>query len=162
MGSQLPMLFGKYLMKEDTSEKRLATTTRPFECGSFFDPLKQFSKVAFYLVLLSISSKWFCLYGQIPEICLRQVIEETQKLIGEGNFAGASPYLDELLIRFEDDKNPEVEKILQQFGFVRGIGYLQSFAKRATRITWLEQRSLFGFCGAIPNDSKAVRQCKRT
>ena len=87
----------------------------PFECGSFFDPLKQFSKVAFYLVLLSISSKLFCLYGQNPgDMPLRQVIEETQKLIGEGNFAGASPYLDELQIRFEDDKNPEVEKILQQ------------------------------------------------
>ena len=59
---------------------------------------------------------------------LRQVIELAQDMIGKGDFAGASPMLDELEIRFEDEKDPAVEKILQQFGFVRGIGYLQSFA----------------------------------
>ena len=60
---------------------------------------------------------------------LRQVITEAQALIGQGDFAGASPLLDELEGRFENEKDPEVEKILQQFGFVRGVGYLQSFAK---------------------------------
>ncbi|MBT5380986.1 MAG: hypothetical protein HOL08_18200, partial [Opitutae bacterium] len=60
---------------------------------------------------------------------LRQVISSAQSKIGEGDFAGAAPYLDELEVRFEDEKDPEVAKILQQFGFVRGIGYLQSFAK---------------------------------
>jgi hypothetical protein len=42
--------------------------------------------------------------------------------------------LDELEVRFEDEEDPEVEKILQQFGFVRGVGYLQSFAKQEIRI----------------------------
>ena len=49
---------------------------------------------------------------------LRQVIELAQSMIGKGDFAGASPFLDELEeVRFEDEKDPAVEKILQQFGF---------------------------------------------
>ncbi|MEC7800782.1 MAG: hypothetical protein VX609_05780 [Verrucomicrobiota bacterium] len=98
------------------------------------------------------------MYGQNPgDMPLRQVIEETQKLIGEGNFAGASPYLDELQIRFEDDKNPEVEKILQQFGFVRGIGYLQSFAQEGDKDYLARAAVAFGdFAEQFPNDSKAV------
>lgn len=55
--------------------------------------------------------------GAMP---LRQVISEAQTLVGQGDFAGASPYLDELEIRFQDEKDPKVEIILQQFGFVRG------------------------------------------
>ena len=78
-----------------------------------------------------VSIAWiFNLQGQNPaDMPLRQVIELAQNMIGKGDFAGASPFLDELEIRFEDEKDPAVEKILQQFGFVRGIGYLQSFAK---------------------------------
>ena len=39
---------------------------------------------------------------------LRQVITEAQALIGQGDFAGASPLLDELEGRFENEKDPEV------------------------------------------------------
>ena len=39
---------------------------------------------------------------------LRQVISEAQAMIGKGDFAGASPFLDELEVRFEDEKDPEV------------------------------------------------------
>ena len=60
-------------------------------------------------------------WGQNPaDMPLRQVIELAQNMIGKGDFAGASPFLDELEVRFEDEKDPAVEKILQQFGFVRG------------------------------------------
>ena len=66
-------------------------------------------------------------------------------------------YLDELQIRFEDDKNPEVEKILQQFGFVRGIGYLQSFAQEGDKDYLARAAVAFGdFAEQFPNDSKAV------
>ena len=82
------------------------------------------------LLLVIVFLQAFRIFGQTPDnMPLRQVISEAQKLIGEGDFAGASPFLDELEIRFQDEKDPEVEKILQQFGFVRGVGYLQSFAK---------------------------------
>ena len=70
---------------------------------------------------------------------------------------GHPPYLDELQIRFEDDKNPEVEKILQQFGFVRGIGYLQSFAQEGDKDYLARAAVAFGeFAEQFPNDSKAV------
>ena len=88
---------------------------------------------------------------------LRQVISEAQALIGKGDFAGASPLLDELEVRFEDEEDPEVEKILQQFGFVRGVGYLQSFAKTGNQDFLGKASSAFGFFAEkFPNDPKAV------
>jgi len=98
------------------------------------------------------------LRGQNPaDMPLRQVIELAQDMIGKGDFAGASPMLDELEVRFEDEKDPAVEKILQQFGFVRGIGYLQSFAKSANKEFIVKAASAFGFFAEkFPNDPKAV------
>lgn len=88
---------------------------------------------------------------------LRQIIELAQDLIGKGDFAGASPMLDELEVRFEDEKDPAVEKILQQFGFVRGIGYLQSFAKSSNKEFIVKAASAFGFFAEkFPDDDKAV------
>ena len=51
-----------------------------------------------------VSIAWiFNLQGQNPaDMPLRQVIELAQNMIGKGDFAGASPFLDELEIRFED------------------------------------------------------------
>ena len=97
-------------------------------------------------------------FGQSPaDMPLRQVITEAQSLIGQGDFAGASPLLDELELRFEDEEDPEVEKILQQFGFVRGVGYLQSFAKTGNKEFLEKAASAFGFfADKFPNDSKAV------
>ena len=86
-----------------------------------------------------------------------EVISEAQALIGKGDFAGASPLLDELEVRFEDEEDPEVEKILQQFGFVRGVGYLQSFAKTGNQDFLGKASSAFGFFAEkFPNDPKAV------
>jgi hypothetical protein len=88
---------------------------------------------------------------------LRQVIELAQNMIGKGDFAGASPFLDEFEVRFEDEKDPAVEKILQQFGFVRGIGYLQSFAKSGNKEFIVKAASAFGFFAEkFPDDDKAV------
>jgi hypothetical protein len=97
--------------------------------------------------LLSVSA-----FSQSPaDMPLRQVISEAQSLIGQGDFAGASPLLDELEVRFEDEKDPQVEKILQQFGFVRG-GWVP------TKLRKNRQSGLFGksfrcfwfFCRKVP------------
>ena len=103
--------------------------------------------------VMSLSS-----WGQNPaDMPLRQVIELAQNMIGKGDFAGASPFLDELEVRFEDEKDPAVEKILQQFGFVRGVGYLQSFAKTGNKEFISKGAKAFGFFAEkFPNDPKAV------
>ena len=97
-------------------------------------------------------------FSQSPsDMPLRQVITEAQALIGQGYSASASPLLDELELRFEDEEDPEVEKILQQFGFVRGVGYLQSFAKTGNRDFLGKASSAFGFFAEkFPDDPKAV------
>ena len=117
-----------------------------------FNPANRFLLV-FLTFVLTIS-----LRAQNPsDMPLRQVIELAQDMIGKGDFAGASPMLDELEIRFEDEKDPAVEKILQQFGFVRGIGYLQSFAKSGNKDFIVKAASAFAFFAEkFPNDPKAV------
>ena len=93
---------------------------------------------------------------------LRQVISEAQAKIAANDFAGASPYLDELEVRFEDEKDPAVAKILQQFGFVRGIGYLQSFGKTGNQKFLGKAAAAFGFFAEkFPEDSKAVMALQR-
>ena len=88
---------------------------------------------------------------------LRQVISSAQSKIGEGDFAGAAPYLDELEARFEGEKDPAIAKILQQFGFVRGVGYLQSFAKTGKQAFLGRAAAAFAFFAEkFPDDSKAV------
>ena len=88
---------------------------------------------------------------------LRQVISSAQSKIGEGDFAGAAPYLDELEARFEGEKDPAIAKILQQFGFVRGVGYLQSFAKTGKQAFLGRAASAFAFFAEkFPDDPKAV------
>lgn len=106
---------------------------------------------------LSISS------AQNPaDMPLRQVISSAQAMIANNDFAGASPYLDELEVRFEDEKDPAVAKILQQFGFVRGIGYLQSFGKTGNQKFLGKAASAFGFFAEkFPEDPKAVMALQR-
>ncbi|MDG1139299.1 MAG: hypothetical protein P8N49_07240 [Opitutales bacterium] len=97
-------------------------------------------------------------WGQDPgAMPLRQVISEAQTLVGQGDFAGASPYLDELEIRFQDEKDPKVEVILQQFGFVRGVGYLQTYAETGEIEYLTKAAQAFGkFADKFPKDPKAV------
>ena len=82
------------------------------------------------MICLSVNFSFALNPADMP---LRQVISEAQAMIANNDFAGASPYLDELELRFEDEKDPAVAKILQQFGFVRGIGNLQSFGKTGNK-----------------------------
>ena len=111
--------------------------------------LKYFLPLIFFIESVSAQNP-----GEMP---LRQVISQAQDLIGQGDFAGASPYLDELEIRFQDEKDPQVEKILQQFGFVRGVGYLQSFAKEGDQDYLVRAAKAFGFFAEqFPTDPKAV------
>jgi len=113
------------------------------------------SLVLLFVLLLQPS---FSLLGQnAADMPLRQVISSAEEKIGTGDFAGAAPFLDELEVRFENDKNPDVEKILQQFGFVRGIGYLQSFAKTGNQGFLGKAAAAFGFFAEkFPQDPKAV------
>jgi tetratricopeptide (TPR) repeat protein len=123
------------------------------------------------LFAFSLASTFFCtlsIFGLIllatgglaqsaEDMPLRQVISSAQSKIGEGDFAGAAPYLDELEVRFEDEEDPEIAKILQQFGFVRGVGYLQSFAKTGDQGFLGKAAAAFGFFAEkFPNDPKAV------
>ena len=122
------------------------------------NPFKSYSLVPVLVLFLSLFLSSTICHGQSPaDMPLRQVISEAQALIGKGDFAGASPLLDELEVRFEDEEDPEVEKILQQFGFVRGVGYLQSFAKTGNQEFLGKASSAFGFFAEkFPNDPKAV------
>ena len=93
----------------------------------------------------------------VEDMPLRQVISSAQSKIGEGDFAGAAPYLDELEARFEGEKDPAIAKILQQFGFVRGVGYLQSFAKTGKQSFLGRAAAAFAFFAEkFPDDPKAV------
>jgi len=100
----------------------------------------------------------YILCGQDPSnMPIRQVISETQALVGQGDFAGATPFLDELELRFQDEKDPKVEVILQQFGFVRGVGYLQTYAETAEKEYLSKAAKAFGdFADKFPKDPKAV------
>ena len=105
------------------------------------------------LLTLAASSR-----GQDPaEMPMRQVISGAQELIGAGDYAAAAPYLDQLEIRFTGEGNPEVEKILEQFGFVRGVGYLQNFGKTGEMINMEKAANAFGkFAEKYPDNENAV------
>jgi hypothetical protein len=99
-----------------------------------------------------------CASAQNPaDMPMRQVLSGAQELIGQGDYAGAAPYLDQLEIRFADEGNPEVEKILEQFGFVRGVGYVQNFAKTGDMSNMQKAADAFGnFAEKYPNNENAV------
>jgi hypothetical protein len=98
------------------------------------------------------------LLGQNPaDMPMRQVLSGAQELIGQGDYATAAPYLDQLEIRFADEGNPEVEKILEQFGFVRGVGYVQNFAKTGEMSNMQKAADAFAkFVDKYPENENAV------
>ena len=98
------------------------------------------------------------IYGQNPaEMPMRQVMSEAQELIGAGDYATAAPYLDQLEIRFAGEGNPEVEKILEQFGFVRGVGYVQNFGKTGDMSNMQKAADAFAkFVEKYPENANAV------
>lgn len=97
-------------------------------------------------------------FGQsAADMPMRQVMSMAQELIGAGDYAGAAPFLDQLEIRFADEGNPEVAKILEQFGFVRGVGYVQNFAKTGDMENMQKAADAFGsFAAKYPENENAV------
>ena len=84
-------------------------------------------------------------------------MSETRRLLDAGDFAGVAPLLDELELRFKDEKNPEIERVLQEMGFVRGAGYLQSYAESGDKEFLSKAADAFGaFAEKFPKDPKAV------
>ncbi len=98
------------------------------------------------------------IFGQNPaDMPMRQVMSEAQQLIGAGDYATAAPYLDQLEIRFSGEGNPEVEKILEQFGYVRGVGYLQNFGKTGDIANMQKAADAFAkFVEKYPENENAV------
>ena len=108
------------------------------------------------ILFLTLLNQHF--YGQNPaDMPMRQVMSEAQELIGAGDYASAAPYLDQLEIRFAGEGNPEVEKILEQFGFVRGVGYLQNFGKTGDMANMQKAADAFAkFVEKYPENENAV------
>ena len=122
-----------------------------------FDSNMARSVLLLVLVVFGNAIHYVGLAQKTEDMPLRQVISSAQSKIGEGDFAGAAPYLDELEARFEGEKDPAIAKILQQFGFVRGVGYLQSFAKTGEQSFLGRAASAFAFFAEkFPDDPKAV------
>ena len=122
-----------------------------------FDSTMARSVLLLVLVVFGNALHSVGLAQKTEDMPLRQVISSAQSKIGEGDFAGAAPYLDELEARFEGEKDPAIAKILQQFGFVRGVGYLQSFAKTGEQSFLGRAASAFAFFAEkFPDDPKAV------
>lgn len=115
--------------------------------------LKPLAYCFFFFSLLAVFS-----FGQNPaDMPMRQVMSEAQELIGAGDYATAAPYLDQLEIRFAGDGNPEVEKILEQFGYVRGVGYLQNFGKTGDMANMQKAADAFAkFVEKYPENENAV------
>ena len=115
--------------------------------------LKPLAFCIFFLFFVAISS-----YSQNPaDMPMRQVMSEAQELIGAGDYGSAAPYLDQLEIRFAGEGNPEVEKILEQFGFVRGVGYIQNFGKTGDMSNMQKAADAFAkFVEKYPENENAV------
>ena len=122
-----------------------------------FDSIMARSVLLLAMVVFGNALHSVGLAQKTEDMPLRQVISSAQSKIGEGDFAGAAPYLDELEARFEGEKDPAIAKILQQFGFVRGVGYLQSFAKTGKQAFLGRAAAAFAFFAEkFPDDPKAV------
>ncbi len=115
--------------------------------------LKPLAYLLSFLYILGISA-----LAQNPaDMPMRQVMSEAQQLIGAGDYATAAPYLDQLEIRFAGEGNPEVEKILEQFGYVRGVGYLQNFGKTGDMANMQKAADAFAkFVEKYPENENAV------
>lgn len=115
-----------------------------------------FKPLAIRIIVFSFLS--LPIFGQDPaDMPMRQVMSEAQALIGVGDYATAAPYLDQLEIRFAGEGNPEVEKILEQFGYVRGVGYVQNFGKTGDMNNMQKAADAFAkFVDKYPDNENAL------
>ena len=66
---------------------------------------------------------------RLQDMPLRYIVEKTEALIAENKFAEVAPFLTELEDRFSDTKDKKIMAVLQKFGFIRGVAFLQVFSK---------------------------------
>ncbi|MBG29996.1 MAG: hypothetical protein CMI31_08350 [Opitutae bacterium] len=97
-------------------------------------------------------------YGQrLQDMPLRFIVEKTEALIAESKFAEVAPYLTELEDRFEGSKDKKILAVLQKFGFIRGVAFLQVFSKSNDKADLAKAAKAFGdFAERFPEDPKAV------
>ncbi|MFP6854635.1 MAG: hypothetical protein VB980_02540, partial [Opitutales bacterium] len=111
------------------------------------------------LVALALFAGGF-LHGQAPaleDMPLRFIVEQTETKIAEGKFGEVAPFLDELEARFSDTKDAKIKAVLQKFGFIRGIAFLQAYAKSNNKKDLEKSADAFGdFAEKFPEDPKAV------
>jgi len=99
---------------------------------------------------------------KLENMPLRFITGQTDKLIAEGKFAEVAPYLDELELRFEDNKDPKIKDALQKFGFIRGVAFLQTFAKSNDKQDLRKAAKAFGFFAEkFPDDAKALEALEK-
>ncbi len=99
-----------------------------------------------------------CTYGQkLPDMPLRFIVEQTETFIAAGQFAEVAPFLDELEARFSDTQDEKIKAVLQKFGFIRGVAFLQRFAKSNDKADLAKAADAFGdFAEKFPEDPKAI------
>ncbi len=97
-------------------------------------------------------------WGEDPsKMPSRQIQAEVEKLIEDGDFSAAAPYIDELEIRLKDEKGVDINAFLRQVGFVRPVGYLQSYAETGEKEFLTKAADAFGsFAEKFPDHEKAV------
>lgn len=97
-------------------------------------------------------------HGQrLQDMPLRYIVEKTEAFISEGKFAEVAPFLSELEDRFADTKDKKIRAVLQKFGFIRGVAFLQLFAKSNDKTDLAKAAKAFGeFAEKFPEDEKAL------
>ena len=96
---------------------------------------KKFLSAPLIIFLFGVIYPFIISFGQNPsDMPLRQVITEAQTKIGQGDFAGASPLLDELELRFEDEEDPKLKKFFNNSDLFVGLDISKVLHKREIRI----------------------------
>tara|TARA_B100000959_G_scaffold133372_1_gene139868 strand:+ start:5832 stop:7733 length:1902 start_codon:yes stop_codon:yes gene_type:complete len=110
------------------------------------------------LFVASLVFMGVCAHAQkLQDMPLRFIVEQTEIFIAEGKFAEVAPFLDELENRFSDTKDDKIKAILQKFGFIRGVAFLQAFAKSNDKADLNKAANAFGdFAEKFPEDPKAI------
>ena len=109
------------------------------------------------LVVASLALGTLAQGQRLQDMPLRFIVEKTEAFISEGKFAEVAPFLSELEDRFADTKDKKIKAVLQKFGFIRGVAFLQLFAKSNDKANLAKAAKAFGeFAERFPEDEKAL------
>ena len=131
--------------------------------GSLPNKLANLMKPSRIIVTMALFVGVFA-HGQVKleNMPLRFITAQTEKLIAAGKFAEVAPFLDELEVRFEDNKDPKIKEALQKFGFIRGVAFLQAFAKSNDKQDLRKAAKAFGFFAEkFPDDPQALEALEK-